>query len=75
MVETGLITQLVVADGLEPLNLSQYNVDQNVEIQFRMDEEDYQIMDIYLNGNLIFRADWYSNLSRVFKKALEMWPE
>ena len=75
MTQEALITQLIVADGIEPFSVSQENVDEPVEIQFRMDDEDYQVLDIYLNGNLVFRADWFSNLQKLFKKALEMWPE
>ena len=75
MTTEALITELLVADGLEPFSVSQENVDNPVEIQFRMDGEDYEVIDIYLNGNLVFRADWFNNLQKLFKKALEMWPE
>jgi len=74
MVTEALITELVVADGLEPFTVSQENVDNPVELQLRFDEEDPETVGLFLNGNLVFRADWGNNLYPFFKKAIERWP-
>jgi len=73
MVTEALITELVVADGIEPIHISQDNVDDPVELQLRFSEDDPETVDLYLRGKLVFRADWESNLYQFFKKAVERW--
>lgn len=72
--EEALSTQLIVADGIEPFHISQENVDTPVELQIRMEGGSWDAVDLYLNGKLVFRADWGGNLYQFFKRAMEMWP-
>ena len=74
MVTEALITELVVVDGLKPFTVCQDNVDDPVELQLRFEEEDPETIDLFLNGNRVFRADWGNNLYQFFKKAIERWP-
>ena len=74
MVIEALITELVIADGLEPIHISQDNVNEPVELQLRFDEEEPETIEIYLRDKLVFRADWENNLYQFFKKAIERWP-
>jgi len=73
--EEALITQIIVADGIEPFKINQENVDTPIELQLRMEEKEWDTIDLYLNGKLLFRADWAGNLMPFFKRALEMWPD
>ena len=71
--EEAIITHLVVAEDIEDFVIKSKDIP--VELQIRQPGDNWDTVDILLDGKLVFRADWVGNLLPFFKRAAEMWPE